>query len=61
MSLPKISDKTHALQTGRRTRKDHIAMIRAKARTSGDTAAMVYWIDNCASTVSRKSFFEAIL
>jgi len=60
MSLPKISNKTHALQTGRRVRKDHLAMIRVKARTVGADEAMVYWLRECAASVSKKSFMDAI-
>ncbi len=40
MSLPILSDKTLALQSGRKTRAQHLAMIRALARTEGEGAAL---------------------
>ena len=47
MSFPILSDKTLALQSGRKTRAQHLAMIRALARTEGEGAALKYWLSEC--------------
>lgn len=59
MSLPSISEKTLALCSGRKTRKQHLAMIKALAKTQGETAAMCYWLSECAR-ISRASVNEAM-
>lgn len=59
MSLPLISEKTLALQSGRKTRAQHLAMIRALAKTEGEGAALRYWISECAR-ISRAAVNEAM-
>ena len=57
MSLPHVSKKTLALQSGRKGRKDHIATIRALKRNGGD--AVTYWLRECPRLISLKSFNAA--
>ena len=59
MSLPSISEKTLALCSGRKTRKQHLATIRAISKTQGEGPALRYWISECAR-ISRASVNEAI-
>ena len=57
MSLPHVSKKTLALQSGRKGRKDHLVAIRALERNGGD--AVTYWLRECPRLISLKSFNAA--
>lgn len=56
--IPQISQKTLDLQSGKRTRKKHLAMIRAIHSTQGFDAAARYWLSDCPR-ISKAAFYEA--
>jgi hypothetical protein len=58
MSLPQISQKTLIRKPERRTRVQHLSIIRALACTEGHAAALVYWLQYCPR-ISRASFNAA--
>ncbi len=59
MGIPKISDKTLALQSGRKTRSRHLIMIRAIYKAQGIEAATRYWLNECPR-ISKSAFQETI-
>lgn len=59
MSLPILSEKTLALQSGRKTRAQHLTIIRVLARTKGEGAALKYWMSECPR-ISRDAANQAM-
>ncbi|EIP99345.1 hypothetical protein OpiT1DRAFT_03859 [Opitutaceae bacterium TAV1] len=59
MSALDLSNKTLALQSGRKTRTQQLVMIRVIARDRGETAALKYWLDECPR-ISRAAANQAM-